>query len=98
MDLGRALEPIVLRGRNRWRVGRGFSLAELKQAGLPVGEARKMGIPVDPRRKSCWPENVKALKEVVRAWKRRKRRQAKKKEAASKKTVQTQQQKEVLEG
>lgn len=45
------------------RVGRGFSLGELKAAGLSEYEARKIGIYVDKNRKSVHDENVKALKE-----------------------------------
>lgn len=81
--MGRALEPIVLCGRNRWRAGRGFSLAELQQAGLTLGDAKRLGVPVDRRRRSCWPENVEALKQLAKPKKRR-RKAAKKKEKAQK--------------
>ncbi len=47
-----------------WRPARGFSLGELKEAGLTIAEARRLGIPVDTRRKSKHEENVKRLKEL----------------------------------
>lgn len=63
------LTPIVRRklrdGRIITRAGRGFSLNELKEAGLTMDLARKLGIPVDKRRRSCRDENVKALKEFL---------------------------------
>lgn len=47
----------------RWRVGRGFSVGEIKQVGLTVEQARLLGIYVDERRKSVHEVNVKALRE-----------------------------------
>lgn len=56
--------PIVLR---RWKVreGRGFSLGEIKEAGLYVGKARLLGIPVDTRRGTIHEENIKTVKEIA---------------------------------
>jgi len=63
------IAPIVRRklkdGRIITRKGRGFSLNELKEAGITIDVAKKLGIPVDKRRRSCREENVKALKEFV---------------------------------
>lgn len=48
------------------RVGRGFSISELEEAGISVDIASKLGIPIDPRRRSKHLWNVKALKEYVK--------------------------------
>ncbi|MBO3799946.1 MAG: ribosomal protein L13e [Candidatus Brockarchaeota archaeon] len=50
-----------------WRRARGFSLGELKEAGLNIYEVRKLGVPVDPRRKSVHEENIKKLKELLKS-------------------------------
>ncbi len=47
------------------RVGRGFSVGEVKAAGITVREARLIGLYVDERRKSVYEENVAAIKEWV---------------------------------
>ncbi|MGP3666809.1 MAG: ribosomal protein L13e [Candidatus Bathyarchaeota archaeon] len=47
------------------RIGRGFSIGELKEAGLSIDKARKLGIYVDERRKSKHQENVEALKKLA---------------------------------
>jgi len=46
------------------REGRGFSLKELREAGLAIHNARRLGILVDTRRASLYPENVETLKKV----------------------------------
>ena len=60
--------PIVRRklkdGRIIVRVGRGFSLNELREAGITVVAAKKLGILIDKRRRSCRKENVETLKEL----------------------------------
>ncbi len=48
------------------REGRGFSVGELKEAGLSVAKARKLGLYVDLRRRSVHPENVEALKNFIK--------------------------------
>ncbi len=49
----------------RKRLGRGFSLGELKEAGISLAEAKRMGIPVDRRRKTVHAWNIEALKKLV---------------------------------
>ncbi|BFI74877.1 50S ribosomal protein L13e [Sulfurisphaera ohwakuensis] len=65
------VEPIVKRPHYRFeirkkdtKVGKGFSLKELKESGLSVQEAKKLGIRIDKRRKTSYPENVEALKKL----------------------------------
>ncbi|KAL2265984.1 hypothetical protein VTJ83DRAFT_5336 [Remersonia thermophila] len=65
------LRPVVrcptVKYNRRTRLGRGFSLAELKAAGIPKLYARTIGIAVDPRRQNLSEEsfaaNVQRLKE-----------------------------------
>jgi large subunit ribosomal protein L13e len=58
------ISPIVKRGA-KIRIGKGFSIEEVKEAGVNVGEARHLGVPVDQRRSTSYPENVEALKEWI---------------------------------
>lgn len=47
------------------RPGRGFSVGEVKAAGLTVKEARLLGLYVDERRKTVYEENIEAIKEWI---------------------------------
>lgn len=66
-----ALRPIVrcptVKYNMHVRLGRGFSIEELKEAAIPVKYAPTIGIAVDPRRKNrsldAMQENVQRLKE-----------------------------------
>lgn len=60
----RMISPIVKRGA-RIKTGKGFSIAEVKESGVNVGEARHLGVPVDQRRSTSYPENVETLKEWI---------------------------------
>ncbi|KAI5172772.1 large subunit ribosomal protein L13e [Nematocida sp. LUAm3] len=67
------LRPVVMCNSRRYnmkeRLGRGFSFAEIKVAGLTADDARKMGIAVDPRRHSYSEEglqrNVSRIQEYL---------------------------------
>ncbi|MFX0169029.1 MAG: ribosomal protein L13e [Candidatus Hodarchaeota archaeon] len=48
------------------RSGRGFSLKELKDAGISLADARWMAIPIDSRRKTKHENNVNALKDYIK--------------------------------
>ncbi len=50
---------------NRPREGRGFSLKEIKEAGLTFSLAKKLNIPIDRRRKSLHKENVQKIMELL---------------------------------
>ncbi len=66
------LRPIVKGHTGRFRKGKGFSLAELKEVGLSPKEAKKLGIAFDKRRRSKREENIKILREYLEkiGWKR----------------------------
>jgi ribosomal protein L13E len=64
------------------RKGRGYSLEELKEAGLDPRIARKRGVPVDVWRQTKYPENVEQLKSISRI---HKDKPAKKEKKATKK-------------
>jgi len=53
------------------RAGRGFSLAELKEAGIPRKLAATVGIAVDPRRQNLSEESLKANVARLKAYKER---------------------------
>jgi large subunit ribosomal protein L13e len=60
----RMISPIVKRG-SKVKTGKGFSIGEIEEVGLNVGEARHLGAPVDQRRSTSYPENVEALKDWI---------------------------------
>jgi len=69
------LRPVVrcptIKYNRRVRAGRGFSLAELKEAGIPRKLAPTIGISVDPRRQNLSEESLKANVERLKAYKAR---------------------------
>merc|ERR1711977_464820 len=69
------LRPIVrcptLKYNRRVRAGRGFSLAELKAAGIPRKLAPTIGISVDPRRQNLSEESLAANVERLKAYRSR---------------------------
>ncbi|KAF1959680.1 60S ribosomal protein L13 [Byssothecium circinans] len=69
------LRPVVrcptVKYNRRVRPGRGFSLAELKAAGIPRKFAATVGISVDPRRQNLSEESLKANVERLQEYKKR---------------------------
>ncbi|MEM1563197.1 MAG: ribosomal protein L13e [Candidatus Bathyarchaeia archaeon] len=58
-------KPLVFKKGGKQRLGKGFSLGELKEVRLSLKQALKLGIPVDSRRRTVHETNVKALKEFL---------------------------------
>ena len=56
------VKPKILKADGKQRDGKGFSLNELKEAGMNRADAKRLKIPVDLRRKTAHPENSAALK------------------------------------
>ncbi|KAF2262463.1 ribosomal protein L13e [Lojkania enalia] len=69
------LRPVVrcptIKYNRRVRPGRGFSLAELKAAGIPRKLAPTIGIAVDPRRQNLSEESLKANVERLQEYRKR---------------------------
>jgi large subunit ribosomal protein L13e len=61
------------------RTGRGYSMTELKDAGIDPRFARKSGVPVDVWRQTKHPENVDQLKSIAKNFKPKKEKASKKK-------------------
>ena len=55
------LVPRFVHGAHKLRKARGFSLGELKQAGLLKSQARSMKVRIDERRSTIHAQNVTAL-------------------------------------
>ncbi|MCS7124377.1 MAG: ribosomal protein L13e [Candidatus Bathyarchaeota archaeon] len=60
-----ALKPLVFKKGGKQRLGKGFSIDELKKVGLKPKQALKLGLPIDPRRKTVHEENVEKLKKLL---------------------------------
>lgn len=78
----KAVKPVVFKKSGKQRVGKGFSIGELKEAKLNIKKALKLGIPVDPRRRTTHEGNAKALNDLLETKKaisesKRKRRKPK---------------------
>ncbi|MEM1541282.1 MAG: ribosomal protein L13e [Ignisphaera sp.] len=48
-----------------FRVGRGYSIGEIKEAGLTPYLAKQLNIPIDPKRRSIHKNNVENLRNIV---------------------------------
>ncbi len=59
------LRPVIIH-RGKKRKGKGFSLLELKAAGINKTYAKKLRIPVDERRKTSLENNISMLKEFIK--------------------------------
>ncbi|MEM4643079.1 MAG: ribosomal protein L13e [Candidatus Bathyarchaeia archaeon] len=62
----KGVKPLVFKKGGQKRFGKGFSLNELKAAGITATEARKLGIPIDVRRKTAHEENIRILNELIK--------------------------------
>lgn len=65
---GEAPTAIVVRRHNmlvKQRVGKGFSVSELKAVGLSVEQARRLKLRVDERRSTAHQRNIKALQQYL---------------------------------
>ena len=56
------IKPTITKQNGKQKPGKGFSINELKAAGISKQQAKQAKLPVDPRRKSQHDENVEAIK------------------------------------
>jgi large subunit ribosomal protein L13e len=49
----------------RLRLGRGYSLGEIMEAGIDLSKAKEIGIYIDKRRRSKHRENIERLRELI---------------------------------
>jgi len=59
------VKPLVFKKGGKQRLGKGFSLGELKEVNLSLKQALKLRVPVDPRRRTVHEDNIKSLKEFL---------------------------------
>ncbi len=71
-EMPKAIVVRHVQGTFETRLGRGFSKAELREAGISVANARKLSVRVDPKRQTKMEENVKAIKTWLRGSSKRK--------------------------
>merc|ERR1712093_697846 len=62
------VHPPTVKYNTKTRIGRGFSLAEIKALGLGRLEARSLGIAVDPRRRNRSVEGKQANEQRLREY------------------------------
>merc|ERR1711981_1107501 len=63
------VHPPTVKYNSKVRIGRGFSLAEIKAAGLGKLEAQSLGIAVDPRRRNRSVQGKQANEQRLREYK-----------------------------
>lgn len=56
------IKPTVNKRNGKQKEGQGFSLNELREAGISKQDAQKMKLRIDSLRKSCHAENVETIK------------------------------------
>lgn len=60
--------PRIIRKRGletHFRIGRGYSIGEIKKAGLNLQLAKQFNVPLDFRRRSIHKHNVENLRKVI---------------------------------
>jgi len=65
---GEAPTALIIRRHHmlvKQRVGKGFSLGELKAVGLSVEQARRLKLKIDERRATAHPWNINALQQYL---------------------------------
>ncbi|MCS7125520.1 MAG: ribosomal protein L13e [Aigarchaeota archaeon] len=65
MDPPKAIVRRKIKDILRQRVGRGFSINEVKVVGLTIREARRLGLYIDERRRSKRDENIEILRNYL---------------------------------
>jgi ribosomal protein L13E len=56
------IKPTIISQKGKQKQGKGFSINELKGAGISKQQAQQAGLPVDVKRKSCHDENIATIK------------------------------------
>jgi len=75
------IKATITKQNGKQKVGKGFSLNELKAAGVSKQLARQIGLPIDVKRKSSHDENVATIKSHAEKAKAQAKPKAAKKEA-----------------
>ncbi|MBS7647141.1 MAG: ribosomal protein L13e [Candidatus Bathyarchaeia archaeon] len=78
------VRPLVFKKNGKQRTGKGFSLGELKEAGLNKKQALMLRIPVDSRRRTVHTENIENLKKILEKEGKSEKTKSKKEEAKEK--------------
>lgn len=56
------ITPIITKQNGKQKTGSGFSLEEIKKAGITKQQAQQLQIRIDSRRKTAHEENVETIK------------------------------------
>jgi len=78
------IKPTITKQNGKQKQGKGFSLNELKEAGVNKQQAKQIGLPVDVKRKSMHDENVQTIKAHAQKAKAEAKPKAPKPQAATK--------------